>query len=128
MYDIHLLLCASSRTTSYQDFQFCLTVGTHVCAPVRAGGGEGAAALHEPYAGGQSGLCSVPLVGLWRQEVPGRAGTPGRPAAGGTHTYVHTLYTDKETDRLIRSWTNTDHLFISFHMSSIDCCNRQISV
>lgn len=51
-----------------------------------AGGGEGTAALHEPYAGGQSGLRAVPLVGLWRREIPGCTGTPGRPAAGGTHT------------------------------------------
>lgn len=86
-----------------------------MCAPVRVGGGEGAAALHEPYAGGQSGLCSVPLVGLWRQEVPGRTGTPGRPAAGGIHTYVHTL----------QSYTNTDHILISFNMSSFDCCNHK---
>lgn len=37
-----------------------------------AGGEEGAAMLHDPHAGGQSGLCSVPLVGLHGQEVPGR--------------------------------------------------------
>lgn len=58
-----------------------------------AGGGEGPAALHEAYAGGQSGLCAVPLVGLRRQEIPGCTGTPGRLAAGGTHTYGDATYT-----------------------------------
>lgn len=48
--------------------------GAEVC--VCAGSGEGTAVLHGPYAGGQSGLCSVPLVGLQRQEIPGRTGTP----------------------------------------------------
>ena len=66
-----------------------LKVETGAEVSVCAGGGESAAALHDPYAGGQSGLCSVPLVGLQRQEIPGRTGTPVRPAAGRTHTYVH---------------------------------------
>lgn len=43
---------------------------------VCAGGGDGAAALHDPYAGGQSGLCPVPLVGLQRQKIPGCTGAP----------------------------------------------------
>lgn len=67
-----------------------------ICVCV-SGGGEGTAALHEPHAGGQSGLCAVPLVGLQRQEISGRTGTPVQPATGGTHTYVvlYTVYTDK---------------------------------
>lgn len=54
------------------------------------GGGEGVAAFHEPNEGGHPGLCSVSLVGLQRQEIPGSPGTPVRPTAGGSHTYVCT--------------------------------------
>lgn len=72
------------------------------CLFLCAGGGESSAALHDPDASGHSGLCSVPLVGLQRQEIPGGTGTPVRSAAGGTHTYVqcstpHILYILQKT-------------------------------
>lgn len=60
-----------------------------MCVCVCLGGGGGAATLHDSHAGRESGLCSVPLVGLQRQEIPGRTGAPGRPAAGGAHTYAN---------------------------------------